>query len=343
MDARRRTTPHPRVRVAAIAGLMLAASAVTVRAQYVYDDELLPPRVVAWRLSERGFSGLSRPRFDGRAYVVEAFAPNGARVRLFVDAREGDIVGRQRLDAPLYVPPVRIGRPAAPGYGWTEEDAQAPPPVRQAERPVPPADVPFPGPFPGGRPVSPGPAARLAPAYPEPAQRRAEPPARPEAGAGNPLGVNPDARPRTEPARKSARLVPPAKPATPRLAPDAPAPRLAPSEPAAVATRQEPDAGEPAVSKAESARLGSAKPATASAEPMKAETVPTPASVQPPPAEAPDAKTSDAKTSDMKTAESAKGAASWKDPLPEKRPVRVIGGATIVPGADGRADATRTE
>ena len=57
---------------------------------------MLPPRVVAWRLADRGFTGLSRPRFDGRVYVVDAVSPNGVPVRLFVDPGAGAIPAPQR-------------------------------------------------------------------------------------------------------------------------------------------------------------------------------------------------------------------------------------------------------
>ena len=50
--------------------------------------------------AERGFSGVSRPRFDGRVYVVDAVSPTGVPMRLFVDPAAGAIVGRQRIGAP---------------------------------------------------------------------------------------------------------------------------------------------------------------------------------------------------------------------------------------------------
>lgn len=347
MDASRRTTLRNRLKAAAAAGLLLAASAGATRAQYVFDDEILPPRVVAWRLAERGFSGLSRPRFDGRAYVVEAFAPNGGRVRLFVDAHEGDIVGRQRLDAPLYPPPIRVGRPVSPGYGWTEEDADSARPLRQAERLIPPADIPNPGP----RPVAPGPAARVAPAYPEGAARRADLPGRPETGEANPLGVNPDARRKPEAPRKSAKLVPPAKPVAPRVSPEAPAPAeaahrepkgtdsAAPAPEAPKVDAAKPDTGKPDTGKPDIGKPDTGKPEVAK-EATKADSPPRPASVQPPPAEV---KAGEVKPGETRTAEAKKDAESWKDPATEKRPVRVIGGATIVPGTEPKGDAAHTE
>ncbi|GBU17563.1 MULTISPECIES: hypothetical protein [Methylobacterium] len=296
MDSSNRMTG--RTARALLAGLVLsAAGAATVpaQAQYVYDDVLLPPRAVAWRLGERGYSGLSRPRFDGRAYVVEAFAPDGGRVRLFVDARDGIILGRQRLGEPVYAPPpVRVARPAAPGYGWTEDDmAQG--------RLVPPANIPYPG-------------VQAEPRRPvirsETPVRRAELPARPDAVDPNTLGLNPDAQRRPEPARK-AKAVAPATAAKPRIAPEPPVAKA--PEPSAAETKPAPVEAKPAAD--EPAKVAARPEPSAAPAPA----APTPASVQPPPQE--------------KAADS-----SWKEPPTEKRNVRVIGGATMVPG-DAKSDA----
>lgn len=250
---------------AAFAGLVLLSGLGSARAQYFYEQDLImPPRAVVWRLNDRGFTEVSRPRFDGRAYIVEASGPYGGRVRLFVDARDGAILGRQRLDVAVAPPPARIARPA-PGYGWTEDDAA-------------------PLPFEVGRS---GGAARS-----EPADR-------------NPLGVNPDARTRAEPPRKVVRLTPPAKPAVPRVTPEAPKPVEA--KPIEAAIPAAPPKPEPPGASLEAPRVVAPSP--------------TPAAVQPPPTE----KTPAAQT--------------WKDPNPEKKPVRVIGGATIVPGAGEREPA----
>ena len=348
MDASRRSLTRHRLAGALLAGALLAAGASPARAQYVYDDELMRPREVAWRLAERGFSGLSRPYFDGRSYVVEAFAPNGARVRLFVDARDGAVVGRQRLDAPVYAPPpARVVR-SAPGYGWTEEEVDLGQP-RRGERLVPPADIPYPG------------AARVAPPRAEPSVRRADLPARPSPVEANPLGVNPDAQPRNASPRKAAKAAAPAKPAQPRLTPEAPGPSLKPGEPATAGAKTEPPAAiaarpdQPKVEapkldqtkadspkadlpksdlpKSDAAKSDAAKSDPAAAEQKsepKSAALPTPASVQPPPSET--AKAGDAKAAD-----------SWKDPPADRKPVRVIGGATVVPGTDGKPDAPRSE
>ncbi|KAB1073094.1 hypothetical protein F6X51_13980 [Methylobacterium planeticum] len=357
----------------AAAALILAVGGAA-QAQYVFEDEILSPRAVAWRLSERGFSGLSRPRFDGRGYVVEAFGPNGARLRLFVDAHDGAIVGRERLGADVYAP-ARVARPM-PGFGWTEEDAEPRRPLRQAERQIdrqgerllPPAEIP-------------NPAGRALPPRPE-LYGRAEPvrPAiagRPAPADANPLGVNPDARGRAEAPRKLSRLAPPkageAKPGHARTAPEAPAPKLGPAEakePSKEPSKeqgQEPgkqqnaardpaqDIGKDAAKDvAKEAAQPQPKPETpvAAIEPPKAAPVPaqTPASVQPPPAEpkppqsaAPETrdveKAAEAKAPEVKPLEVKPAEKAWKDPPAEdKRNVRVIGGATIVPGG-GEAGA----
>lgn len=258
------------------------------QAQYGYEpDLLLPPRAVVWRLNDRGFTEVTRPRFDGRAYIVEATGPYGDRVRLFVDARDGAVLDRQRLGVPMQ--PVPVARPAAPGYGWTEADEQPRRPMREAERLVPPARIPT-GDGMGRQP-------------------RFDVEARPEAGTRtepfdrNPSGLNPDARtgdarrPTDAPSpRKVTRLAPPAKPAAPRFAPEAPSPA--------------------ATDAASDARTTT--PPVAAIEQPKAEP-PTPAANQP--------------RRDAAQAPSTKAAQTWSDPPSDRKAVRVIGGATVVPGA----------
>ena len=332
---------------AGLAAGILLLTAGAAQAQFLYEDEILSPRAVAWRLADRGFSGLSRPRFDGQDYVVEAIAPNGARVRLFVDARAGDIVGRQRLDP---APAPRLARPA-PGYGWTEADARL----------VPPADIPQPG-------------GRILPPRPDLYGRtEAEPAPRRQTQDANPLGVNPDARARPEPQRRTAQLSPTAPAAgTPG------APTVKPGEPRS-AVRTAPEAPQPSLKAADPARETvkdtakdapkaeeRAKPETreAAVEPPKAAppAAQTPAAVQPPPKEAaekaqeikavepkaaPQGKAAEdaapEKSPEAKAAEAERkpGTSGWQDPPPEgKRNVRVIGGATVVtrPSAEGGAE-----
>lgn len=264
----------------AMLGLCRGASA-----QFAFEEEILPPRVVAWRLAERGFSGLGRPRFDGRVYVVDAVSPTGVPVRLFVDPAAGAIVGRQRIGAPETY--ARLERPG-PGFGWTEEDA-AP---RRILRPATPDSIP-------------GPALRP--------QRRVSPEAlRPDA---NPDGLNPASRARPDAPRKVARAAQPSrqpelKPAL-RNVPEAPAPKIAPAEAATA---------DPAAE---------AKPNTKSAAIDKAPTANS-APADPPPA----------KPATGGIAQAAKPpAADWKDPPPDRKPVRIIGGATIVPGPSEKESA----
>lgn len=267
----------------------------TAQAQYGYDpDLLLPPRAVVWRLNDRGFTEVTRPRFDGRAYIVEATGPYGDRVRLFVDARDGAVLDRQRLGVPLPPAPVPVARPAAPGYGWTEADEQPRQPMREAARPVPPGRIP------NGNGAS--------------RQPRFDVAVRPETGAGmdpgdrNPLGLNPDARTgearrpaEAAPARKVGKLTPPTKPAAPRLAPEAPSPAAADAAPEA----------------------RSATPPVAAIEQPKVEPS-TPAANQP--------------RRDAAQAPSPK-AQTWSDPPADRKAVRVIGGATMVPGSTDKDQA----
>lgn len=301
-----RASPSPRAFFAGVLASVLGLSAFgagTARAQYLYEpDVMLPPRAVVWRLNDRGFTEVTRPHFDGRAYVVEASSPYGDRVRLFVDARDGGIIGRQRLDA-TFEPPARVVR-RAPGYGWTEEDAVPRRPIREAERIVPPADIPFPQE--SMRRARPDTVER-----PEPVLRSASP-ARPDAIDRNPMGLNPDARgteprPATETPRKVVRLNPPAKAVTAPATP--PAPKLSDVPPTAAKVEAAPGAASAAV---EPPKVVS--PAASGS----AMTPATNASSNQPPADKP-------------------AAQAWKDlPADAKRPVRVIGGATVVPGTTAK-------
>jgi hypothetical protein len=295
----RASPPRRALSVGLIAGMFALSAAGTAKAQYAYEpDLLLPPRAVVWRLNDRGFTEVTRPRFDGRAYIVEASNPYGDRLRLFVDARDGRILGRQRLDMAPEAPPHLVRR--APGYGWTEEDEAPRRPIREAERIVPPADIPFPQDQ--ARRPRPDFAARPDLATRPDAGLRGAPQARPEPADRNPMGLNPDARgteakPKAEVPRKVVRLNPPAKVVAPTVVPDAP--KLSDVPPAAPKS----DAN------SASANAAVAPPKVDAPGPGM-----TPASVQPPPSEKPVAQ-------------------NWKDvPADGKRSVRVIGGATIVPG-----------
>lgn len=260
--------------------LALVGASAGARAQFAFEDEVLPPRVVAWRLADRGFSGLSRPRFDGRVYVVEAVSPTGMPLRLFVDPGSGRIIGRQRLGTPdTYA---RLERPA-PGFGWTEEDIGP----RRAIRPIPGEAVP---------------ALRLDHRSPGVA-------ARPEADFEglNPDAVNPDDVGRRAPSRRVARTAPTRSPeprATHRTSPEAPVPRIAPSEAVKVAPKTDP------ATETKSAAIDKAPAASPAPQPQ------------------------DTGKPAAAVAEAEKPAAKeWKDPPADRKAVRVIGGATIVPGA----------
>jgi hypothetical protein len=261
------------LRAAILSGGALLSVCSGATAQFAFEEEMLPPRVVAWRLADRGFTGLSRPRFDGRVYVVDAVGPAGGPVRLFVDPATGAIVGRQRMSAPdTYA---RLERPA-PGFGWTEEEAVP----RRVVRPVPGED---------------GPSLRV-PRRPGGEALRPDP---------NPDAVNPDSVGRSAPPRKLARVAP-ARPtdlkATHRTAPEAPAPRIAPAEAAKSEPAPKADTKSASIDKAPSA--SPAAPATAPPKPAEGS-----------------------------AADASKAAAKdWKDPPSDRKPVRVIGGATIVPG-----------
>lgn len=284
IPARRQTLTTRALCAALLSGGALLGLCRGASAQFVFEEEVVPPRVVAWRLADQGFTGLSRPRFNGRVYVVEATSPAGMPMRLFVDPASGGIIGRQRLGAPdTYA---RLERPA-PGFGWTEEDAGP----RRVLRPVPNEDAP---------------ALRLD-------RRPATTAARPE---GNPDGVNPEAVGRSAAPRRVARTAPTRSPEprpTHRTSPDAPAPRIAPAEAAKTEPKSDP------------------APETKSAA---IEKVPS-ASPPPRPDEA-------AKPAAPAVAEAAKPAAKeWKDPPLDRKPVRVIGGATIVPGPSEKEPAAQ--
>ncbi len=282
MPARLRTATARALCAALLSGGALLGLCRGASAQFAFEEEVMPPRVVAWRLADQGFTGVSRPRFNGRVYVVEAVSPAGMPMRLFVDPGSGGIVGRQRLGAPdTYA---RLERPA-PGFGWTEEDTGP----RRVLRPVPGEEAP---------------ALRLD-------RRPAGTAARPQA---NPDGINPDGVGRSAAPRKVARTSPGRNPdsrAPHRTSPEAPAPKIAPAE----AAKSEP--------KTETA------PETKSAAIEKAPS----ANPAPRPEEA-------AKPAAPAVAEAAKPAVKeWKDPPADRKPVRVIGGATIVPGPSEKEPA----
>jgi hypothetical protein len=80
------------------------------------DDAPIPPQGITRMLASRGFSDVTRPRFDGEVYRVDATNRFGERVRITVDAFDGDIIDRKRLarmDEPFggpLLPPQNVGR-----------------------------------------------------------------------------------------------------------------------------------------------------------------------------------------------------------------------------------------
>lgn len=278
MNARGKIQHGRSLRAPLTGGLALFVLGSGFAAAQAFDDfdGAMPPRAVVWRLNDRGFTAVSRPRFDGRAYVVEADDPYGERVRVFVDAYDGAILRRQRVGLPL--PPAPIPSPmgvarSAPGYGWTEEETAPRRPIREAERILPPTDRAIP-------------ALRRAPVDVAPS-------ARPDAADRNPMGLNPDAKSRPEAPVKAARLPPAPRTSLPRAS-------------STTAKLSETPPARPASEVPASAALEAPKPVT----PATNATTSTPAAIP------------------------AKEAKDWKDPPAEgKKPVRVIGGATMVPGA----------
>ena len=98
------------------------------RGYVVEDEDLLRPREIVEGLRDRGFTEVSRPRYDGRAYRVEATGPRGLRVRLVVDARDGEVIGREPLGAAYY--PSDRPRPAAA----SSRTVSRPPPAHRRTR-----------------------------------------------------------------------------------------------------------------------------------------------------------------------------------------------------------------
>ena len=90
-----------------------------------YAEGPLPPTAIMRSLMQRGFIEIGRPRFDGAVYVVEGVNARGMRLRLVIDAFDGGVISRTRLDTPL-LPPADVGRDrsarAAPLRGELEPD-----------------------------------------------------------------------------------------------------------------------------------------------------------------------------------------------------------------------------
>lgn len=172
----------------------------------------LPPGAIYAGLQRRGLRPLSRPRFTGAEYLVDAVNPRGDQVRLVIDAFDGEILDRRQIAAAM-VPPRNVGPGLYAAPGPYAPPQMAPPeaaPRRKTAR-VDPSRAPKPS---RAAPASqapagdPGPA--VSPAAPPPAAVQTEPPAlaapAPAATASIPVldpapAKTPEPAPRAEPNR----------------------------------------------------------------------------------------------------------------------------------------------
>lgn len=185
-------------------------------APYGMEEAPLPPRAALGSALRHGYRPVSRPRFTGETYILDAMGPRGDLVRLVVDAYDGRLVGRARVASAL-VPPRPIGPapalvPAAPPRGAVarEGPARKKAPARlEASRPQKAA----PGAVPSASPAAPVPPVQSEAAAPPAA---AAPPPVPAATAAVPAAIR----------------APETKPETPAIAPPAPEPVAAAAPPA---------------------------------------------------------------------------------------------------------------
>ncbi len=242
----------PMLRRTLVAAGLLGAGLAPASAQWFggfggYAEGPLPPTAIMRSLMQRGFIEIGRPRFDGAVYVVDGVNARGMRLRLVIDAFDGGVISRTRLDAPL-LPPADVGRErsarAAPLRGELEPDfdddlaprGRAPGQDFGRER-IDRGDLPPP---PGARR-----AERIEPPLAEPPRRR-------EAKKPDPAGRQPaTALPGKAKAATEPQAVPPAptapveaaKPAPPPPAAAAPPPVSAPgpdAQPVAPAASEKP-------------------------------------------------------------------------------------------------------
>jgi len=114
------TLGHSRIRhslLSATAAFWLVATPASAQWFGGFAGEApIPPQGVMRMLANRGFSEVTRPRFDGEVYRVEATNLFGERVRITIDAFDGDIVDRQRIAhasdpfEEALTPPQNVGR-----------------------------------------------------------------------------------------------------------------------------------------------------------------------------------------------------------------------------------------
>jgi hypothetical protein len=115
-------------------GLALATgfsllAATPAAAQWFGSNGPMPPGAIMRALMQQGFAEIGRPRFDGRVYVVEGVNARGVPVRLVIDAYDGGVLSRTRLETPL-MPPRGIGPLRERGGDRFEEAKEFAPPGR---------------------------------------------------------------------------------------------------------------------------------------------------------------------------------------------------------------------
>lgn len=127
MSVRRRSIPLCLFGAAILMSPALGSQSASAQwfGDFVVQGPIPPQRVLA-QLRRRGFSDISRPLFDGSVYLIEGLNPRGLRVRLVIDAYDGEILERQRLADPM----LREGTPGR----IVRLDPSAPPRLREPSR-----------------------------------------------------------------------------------------------------------------------------------------------------------------------------------------------------------------
>ena len=62
-----------------------------------YYGDVIPPRAIVKWLKHRDYTYITRPMLSGRFYQVKAIAPNGRKMKLYIDAYSGRIVKTKRI------------------------------------------------------------------------------------------------------------------------------------------------------------------------------------------------------------------------------------------------------
>ena len=97
----------------------------------------LPPDEFVERLEEDGYEDVSRPRYNGSTYEIDATSRRGRRVRIVFDAFRGNVVERFALGGATGEP--FAGRPSEP-RGWFGNNVRPPEEAPQPRRYGRPAD-----------------------------------------------------------------------------------------------------------------------------------------------------------------------------------------------------------